>query len=205
MPGRGGTHRVPLPRRAAAVPLAVLAVLGVLALIGWQSGWPSAVFGTKLASSTASPPRPSAVQAAVSPSQHAPASTAPASAAPASSAPGSAAPSSASPASSASPGSSPGGVTGPAATVQAYFAAINRGAYRAAWRLGGKNFSSSYQAFVNGLAGTAEDTVTIISVNGDTVTAQLAARQADGSIKTYQGTYTVIAGVIASSSVQQTG
>jgi len=35
------------------------------------------------------------------------------------------------------------------------------------------------------------------------VTAQLAARQDDGTIKTYQGTYTVIDGVIASSSVQQ--
>jgi len=39
--------------------------------------------------------------------------------------------------------------------------------------------------------------ITIISVEGRVVTARLAAHQADGSTKKYEGEYTVIHGVIA--------
>jgi hypothetical protein len=45
--------------------------------------------------------------------------------------------------------------------------------------------------------------ITIISVEGRVVTARLAALQADGSTKNYEGRYTVIHGVIAKSDVQQ--
>jgi hypothetical protein len=46
--------------------------------------------------------------------------------------------------------------------------------------------------------------VTILSVNGNLVTARLVALQANGTVKTYQGTYTVANGVISATNVQQT-
>jgi eukaryotic-like serine/threonine-protein kinase len=92
---------------------------------------------------------------------------------------------------------------GPVIIVQEYFAAIDSGDYAKAWRLGGSNFSPSYAAYVAGFQGTVNDVITIISVEGRVVTARLAALQADGSTKKYEGEYTVIHGVIAKSSVQQ--
>src|SRR5215475_5263555 len=102
---------------------------------------------------------------------------------------------------STSPSPPPPGVL--AATVRAYYAAINDHRYARAWRLGGRNTGQTYHAFVSGFAGTAHDTVTIQSVSGDVVTAQLAAQQTDGTVKTYRGTYTVEGGVITQFNVQQ--
>jgi serine/threonine-protein kinase len=120
-----------------------------------------------------------------------------------SSAPG--VPASSAPASSsavpAPPSPPPPGVL--AATVRAYYAAINNHRYARAWRLGGRNTGQTYHAFVSGFAGTAHDTVTIQSVSGDLVTAQLAAQQTDGTVKTYRGSYTVEGGVITQFDVQQ--
>ena len=53
------------------------------------------------------------------------------------------------------------------------------------------------------LAGTVHDTVQIQSTSGNVVTAQLAATQTDGKVKTFQGTYTVTDGIISGTSVQQ--
>lgn len=92
---------------------------------------------------------------------------------------------------------------GPAATVQAYFTAINRHQYRRAWRVGGRYTGISYAEFVSGFAGTAHDAVTILSVAGHVVTARLRARQTDGSVKHYQGTYRVRHGVIIGFNVAQ--
>ena len=92
---------------------------------------------------------------------------------------------------------------GPAATVRAYFKAINRHDYGRAWRLGGRYTGSSYAAFVSGFAGTEHDAVTIQSVSGHVVRARLAARQTDGSVKTYEGTYRVRHGVITGFQVAQ--
>ncbi len=92
---------------------------------------------------------------------------------------------------------------GPAATVNAYFAAINSHDYARAWRLGGRNTGSTYSSFVQGYGTTAKDTPTILSVSGNVVTARISAQQTDGTIKTYQGTYTVSNGVITSFDVQQ--
>src|SRR5262249_49496993 len=86
--------------------------------------------------------------------------------------------------------------TRPAATVFAYIAAINGHHYARAWRLGGRNTGGSYPSFVSGFTGTAKDTLSIVSVSGDVVTARLRAEQTDGSVDTYQGTYTVHHGVI---------
>ena len=120
-----------------------------------------------------------------------------------------------SPSSASSPGgtstpssaSSPGTGTSPtssAATVSAYIAAINARDYARAWSLGGRSSSPSYAAFVRGFSSTASDTLTIVSVNGSVVDARLAARQTDGAIIAYQGTYTVDDGVIVASDIKQT-
>jgi cytoskeleton protein RodZ len=91
----------------------------------------------------------------------------------------------------------------PPDTVRAYIAAINDQHYARAWRLGGRNVSGSYSGFVAGFAGTARDTLTIVSVSGDVVTARLSAKQTDGTVDTYQGTYTVHHGVIIGADVVQ--
>jgi len=57
---------------------------------------------------------------------------------------------------------------------------------------------------VRGFSSTASDTLTIVSVNGSVVDARLAARQTDGAIIAYQGTYTVDDGVIVASDIKQT-
>jgi hypothetical protein len=91
----------------------------------------------------------------------------------------------------------------PTDTVRAYIAAINGHQYARAWRLGGRNTGGSYASFVNGFTGTAKDTLTIVSVSGDVVTARLSAKQTDGSVDTYQGTYIVHHGVIVGAEVAQ--
>jgi hypothetical protein len=94
---------------------------------------------------------------------------------------------------------------GPSGTVRAYFAAINAHSYVKAWDLGGRNTGSTYVGYVNGFGTTAKDTVTIVSVSGSVVTARITAVQTDGTVKTYQGTYTVSKGVITQFNVQQVG
>ena len=91
----------------------------------------------------------------------------------------------------------------PTATVRAYIAAINGHHYARAWRIGGRYTGGSYPSFVSGFTGTAKDTLTILSVSGHAVTARLTARQTDGSVNTYQGTYTVHHGVITGFDVVQ--
>jgi hypothetical protein len=89
------------------------------------------------------------------------------------------------------------------ATVRSYYAAINHHRYPRAWRLGGRNTGSTYPSFVSGFATTAHDRVMIQSVSGDVVTAEVTAEQTDGTVKTYQGTYTVTGGVITQFNVHQ--
>lgn len=109
-------------------------------------------------------------------------------------------------ASSATTGPSTPAATGPASTVTAYFAAINAQDYPTAWNLGGKNLDGSSLAhFSAGFAQTAQDTVTIVGVDGDVVSVDLTSQQRDGTQKSFSGTYTVVGGVITSASVTQTG
>ena len=65
----------------------------------------------------------------------------------------------------------------PAGTVKAYFAAINNREYAQAWKLGGQHAGPSYSSFISGFTTTATDTVTILPVSGEVVTARLAAQQ----------------------------
>lgn len=92
----------------------------------------------------------------------------------------------------------------PTFVVQAYFAAINAGDYLRAWQLGGDNAGpASLADFAAGYRTTANDVLQILSVNGAVVTARLQAEQTDGSVITYQGTYTVQGGAIVAFDVQQ--
>jgi hypothetical protein len=89
----------------------------------------------------------------------------------------------------------------PGATVQRYFDAINGHDFKTAWDLGGKNLDSSYSSFVAGFAGTEQDTVGVVSVQGTTVSVSLLAQQTDGTQKSYSGQYTVVAGGITHASI----
>jgi serine/threonine protein kinase len=101
----------------------------------------------------------------------------------------------------------PAAVLGPAATVRAYYAAINDHDYPRAWQLvgGAKTQTTDYNGFVQGFNGTENDKVTIVSVSGNVVTIRLAATQTSGAVKNYQGTYTVTDGVITQSRIQPAG
>jgi len=89
----------------------------------------------------------------------------------------------------------------PADTVRAFFNAINAHQYHAAWVIDNK--SEPFKSFMAGYAGTASDTVTILQISGDIVTARLVAAQSDGSVKTFEGTYTVVNGTIIKANVHQ--
>jgi len=105
------------------------------------------------------------------------------------------------PAATSTPPTSPAATVNPARVVREYFTAINHHRYQIAYRLRDQN--ESFADFVAGFNGTAHDAVTIESVSGDVVTARLRALQTDGTVKTYQGTYTVVNGVISSSDIHQ--
>jgi len=90
----------------------------------------------------------------------------------------------------------------PARVVREYFAAINHHRWLIAYRLRNES-GESYADFVKGFADTKLDVVTIDGVTGDVVTARLRALQTDGTVKIFQGTYTVANGVISTSDVHQ--
>ncbi len=107
---------------------------------------------------------------------------------------------------SSSPPSSPATPPSPDAVLTQYYDAINNHDYRTAYRLNSQVRSSeSFATFKAGFAGTQHDTLTITGVSGDVVSFNLTAGQTDGSVKTYQGTYTIRSGQIVGSNVRQTG
>jgi len=91
----------------------------------------------------------------------------------------------------------------PATTVERYISAINNHEYLRAWRLGGENSGSTYQAFVQGFSTTERDSLTILSVSGNVVQARVAALQTNGTVRVYQGNYTVHRGVITGFDIRQ--
>jgi len=185
--------------------------VGLTVLAGWLLGWPPQLFTSHEADVAASKPATSTLPAA----HQAPAAGSPAAGSSLAGSPAAvpvpAGSSPATPASAPAQASAPTvtsapapSSTGPAAVVQDYFAAINAHDYARAWRLGGRVASPSYQAFVAGFHGTAKDTVTIISVEGGQVTAQLEADQTDGTVKDFSGVYTIAGGIIIHAQVEQT-
>jgi serine/threonine-protein kinase len=91
--------------------------------------------------------------------------------------------------------------SGPRTVVQEFFDDINGHKYLAAWHLTPEK--EPYLKFRDGFIGTAQDTLTIQSVNGNVVTATLVALQTDGTVKNFAGTYTVTNGIISSANVQR--
>ncbi|MEU4350647.1 hypothetical protein [Streptomyces sp. NPDC023838] len=100
---------------------------------------------------------------------------------------------------------SPSTAPGPGATVESYYSAINSGDYETAWSLGGKNLTASYSSYAAGFADTRRSDVVVRAVQDDTVSVDITARQRDGSVRTYTGTYTVRNGEITGASVRRTG
>jgi pyruvate/2-oxoglutarate dehydrogenase complex dihydrolipoamide acyltransferase (E2) component len=98
--------------------------------------------------------------------------------------------------------------TSPSAVVDQFYQDITNGDYSAAWALGGSNLAGgeSYASWEAGYSGTTAgiDISSYGSFSGDTVWADLAATQDDGSVKTYYGTYTVTNGVITSADIRET-
>lgn len=88
-----------------------------------------------------------------------------------------------------------------------FYADITDGNYQAAWDLGGSNIGGTdYADWVVAYDTTASINLnTISNWNGDVVGAHLVALQDDGSIYTYDGTYTVENGVIVAANIIQTG
>jgi hypothetical protein len=192
-----------LRQPVVALTSGAVLVLAVLAIVGWRAHWA----GDLTASDRSSPSPPAAISPAhpvLPPTSAASAagSAAPAAASvPAASVPAASVPVAPVPAASAPAGSSPAApaspaLAGPAATVEAYFAAITSRDYALAWTLGGLNSGQTYSQFVAGLADTTSDTISGVSESGPAVTAILAARQADGSVKYFHGVYTVTGDVI---------
>jgi Protein kinase domain len=92
----------------------------------------------------------------------------------------------------------------PAATVRAYFRALNNKNYARAWELDTVvHQNQDYQQFVTGYSYTRSTAVTILGINGNVVSVHLVATQTDGTVKTYQGTYTVTNGVITTAHILQ--
>ncbi|MFF2039457.1 hypothetical protein ACFVVX_03430 [Kitasatospora sp. NPDC058170] len=98
----------------------------------------------------------------------------------------------------------PTGPAQPDAVLRDYYAAINTGAFRMAWQLGGRNLAGDYDTFVAGFSGTTSTTVTVLSVDGAAVTATLDARQTDGTVRHFRGVYTVTDGAITKATVNRT-
>ncbi|PYC65898.1 hypothetical protein C7C46_32000 [Streptomyces tateyamensis] len=96
-------------------------------------------------------------------------------------------------------------LTNAAAVVQQYYQDITNHDYAAAWALGGSNIAgSSYAQYVAGFATTASISLgTVSQFNSSQVQAVLYATQTDGTVKVFQGTYTVTNGVLTGASIQQ--
>lgn len=106
------------------------------------------------------------------------------------------------PTSTGSATSPPPAASGPDTVVTAYFDALNAGDYRHAWELGGKNLQrGSYESFRNSFEGTANESATITSVNGESVGVELDATQTDGTHRYFSGTYTVRDGAIVAADI----
>ena len=92
------------------------------------------------------------------------------------------------------------------AVVTQFYGDLNDGDFADAWNIGGDNIAGTdYDAWVTGFADT--NWVSLDSwgyFGSDEVTVDLTAPQADGSVLTYQGTYTVESGVIVSASIIET-
>ncbi|MEU8995588.1 hypothetical protein AB0C95_12395 [Streptomyces caniferus] len=89
------------------------------------------------------------------------------------------------------------------AIVEEYYRYINDENFSAAWDLGGKNIGgASYSRWVSGFDTTESIDLTAVNdASPGQVRALLHATQSDGSVKVFQGTYTVSGGEIVSADI----
>ncbi|OXM48739.1 hypothetical protein [Amycolatopsis alba] len=92
-----------------------------------------------------------------------------------------------------------------AQTVIAFYDAINRRDFLTAWNLGGRRLAKggTYASWSNGYATTSWAALTVRSTSGNTVYVDLTARQTDGSLRVFSGSYTVSGGAITGSSMKR--
>jgi hypothetical protein len=91
--------------------------------------------------------------------------------------------------------------------VSQYYQDITDHNYSAAWALGGDNIAgTTYDRWVAGFETTESIALGSISEFGASrVQAALYATQTDGTVKAYEGTYTVSDGVLVGASIRQVG
>jgi hypothetical protein len=92
------------------------------------------------------------------------------------------------------------------AIVDQFYQDITDGNFTAAWSLGGQYIGGSdYSQWVAGYSTTASISVGTESDFGSgQVRAEIIATQDDGSVSTYEGTYTVTGGAITAASIVRT-
>jgi hypothetical protein len=92
------------------------------------------------------------------------------------------------------------------AVVTQYYQDITDHDYAAAWALGGANIAGEpYAQYVAGFATTSAISLgTVSSFGSNQVSAVLNATQTDGTVKVFNGTYTVSGGVLVGASITQT-
>ncbi|MEU3624645.1 hypothetical protein BS329_00430 [Amycolatopsis coloradensis] len=92
-----------------------------------------------------------------------------------------------------------------ARTVIAYYDAINRRDFLTAWNLGGQRLAKggTYASYAKGYATTSWAALTVTNVSGNTVYVDLSARQTDGSLRTFSGSYTVSGGSITGADMKR--
>jgi hypothetical protein len=107
------------------------------------------------------------------------------------------------------PAAAPTGIQAvtPWAVVSEYYGDIESGDYSDAYALlsSGSVTGQTYQQFVNGFACTSVEDLNEVSSAADTVTVTLNATQCDGTVQSYQGSYTVQHGLITAANVAETG
>jgi hypothetical protein len=94
------------------------------------------------------------------------------------------------------------------AVVSQFYQDITDHNYSAAWALGGDNLANG-ASYATWAAGYQDTTASIAlgatsEFGSDEVQAELVATQLDGTVKTYEGTYTVQDGVIVAANVLET-
>ncbi|UMP04184.1 hypothetical protein [Amycolatopsis sp. EV170708-02-1] len=92
-----------------------------------------------------------------------------------------------------------------AQTVIAFYDAINRRDFPTAWNLGGQRLAKggTFASWASGYATTSWTVVTVRNVRGNTVHVDLSARQTDGSLRTFSGSYTVSGGTITGANMKR--
>lgn len=94
----------------------------------------------------------------------------------------------------------------PADVVKEFYGYLNIGDYADAWALGGRNVAGTdYATWRAGLANTVGVHGSAADAGGGIVNVTFQAKQADGSVKTYSGTYRVSRGVIVAADITETG